>query len=69
MCKKFIQGLLGGGKAPKPPAVSRSGGDEGGAALILAPEVESMSSDPSAGRVRLGGGRRARGVGVAGLSI
>lgn len=72
MCKKFIQGLLGGGaqKAPAPPAASRAGGDEGGAATILAPEIVtgSDSMDPNSGRVRLSG-RRGRGTGVAGLSI
>lgn len=73
MCKKFIQGLLGGGGGaakPVPTATARAGGDEGGEALVLAPEVTQAgdSLDPNSGRVRLSG-RRGRGTGVAGLSI
>lgn len=72
MCKKFFQSLLGGGgqKAPKPPAVQRTGGDEGGEALVLASDVvdAAVAADPNGGRVRLSGGSK-RGDRVAGLSI
>lgn len=72
MCKKFFQSLLGGGaKAPKPPATQRTGGDEGGEALVLASDVVEAAgaTDPNGGRVKLSGSGSRRGDRIAGLSI
>lgn len=71
MCKKFFQGLFGGGgaKVPAPVATPRSGGDEEQDALVLAPEAVEATSGGTGGRVRLSGGRRRENDYVAGLSI